>query len=119
MTSFATALADDIDEFNSTGLLAENLWNASSIPILATDLVALFVHMGNVASAIAVSSTTRIPDPWITVAHSGTTMNGQMRRQLLISDLGWSAEEAAEIRLRLLPFEDDWDAPEMDVYNAL
>lgn len=119
MTSFATALADDIDVFNPTGLLAENPWRASSIPVLPTDIVALFMHMGNGARAITVSSTTRIPDPWITVEHSGTTMNGQMRRQLLISDLGWSAEEAAEIRLRLLPFEDDWDAPEMDVYNTL
>jgi uncharacterized protein (DUF433 family) len=34
-----------------------------------------------------------------------------------IADLGWTPEYAAELRLRLRTFADDWDDPEMDVYD--
>ena len=38
---------------------------------------------------------------------------------LLVSDLGWSAEEAKETRARLAALEEDWDAPGMEAYDRL
>ncbi|MFZ5451673.1 MAG: hypothetical protein ACOZF2_07355 [Thermodesulfobacteriota bacterium] len=38
---------------------------------------------------------------------------------LLVSDLGWSSEEAKEMRDRLAAFEEDWDAQSMKVYDHL
>lgn len=38
---------------------------------------------------------------------------------LRIEQLGWSRTDAAEIRARLQSFADDWDDPEMDLYDAL
>lgn len=39
--------------------------------------------------------------------------------RLSIFKLGWSRREALETRLRLLTFEEDWDAPGMDGYDEL
>ena len=36
-----------------------------------------------------------------------------------VADLGWSREEAAEIRASLLAFEEDWSAPGMELYDTL
>jgi hypothetical protein len=36
-----------------------------------------------------------------------------------IEALGWSQEEAGIVRERLLSFEEDWNAPGMDVYDEL
>jgi hypothetical protein len=41
------------------------------------------------------------------------------RPRLLVADLGWSREEAAAVRGQLAAFEEDWDAPGMDAYDAL
>lgn len=38
---------------------------------------------------------------------------------LLISNLGWAQEEAADIYHRLQSFAEDWDAPGMELYDAL
>lgn len=38
---------------------------------------------------------------------------------LLVSDLGWSTEEAKETRARLAGLEEDWDAPGMEAYDQL
>ncbi len=38
---------------------------------------------------------------------------------LLVSDLGWSAEEAMETRARLAALEEDWEAPGMEEYDHL
>ena len=38
---------------------------------------------------------------------------------LLVSNLGWNAEEAKETRARLAAFEEDWDAPGMEAYDNL
>ncbi|MBM4288413.1 MAG: hypothetical protein FJ135_09760 [Deltaproteobacteria bacterium] len=38
---------------------------------------------------------------------------------LLVSDLGWSSEEAKETRARLAALEEDWDAPGMEDYDRL
>ena len=39
-------------------------------------------------------------------------------RPLYVADLGWSREEAWVTRARLSSFEEDWDAPGMDIYDA-
>jgi hypothetical protein len=41
------------------------------------------------------------------------------RGALLINDLGWTQEEAAEVRARLASFAVGWDAPGMDAYDDL
>ena len=38
---------------------------------------------------------------------------------LLVSNLGWSVEEAKETRARLAALEEDWDAPGMEAYDRL
>jgi hypothetical protein len=40
-------------------------------------------------------------------------------RQRTIHDLGWSTEQAARVRAQLSSFADDWDSPEMNIYNDL
>jgi hypothetical protein len=37
----------------------------------------------------------------------------------LVRDLGWSEEQATDTHYRLRPFAEEWDAPEMDAYDAL
>ena len=41
------------------------------------------------------------------------------RPVLLISDLGWTDEQAATTFYKLASFAEDWDAPGMDAYDAL
>ncbi len=36
-----------------------------------------------------------------------------------IHDLGWTREQAEHMRTRLASFAEDWDSPEMDVYDTL
>jgi hypothetical protein len=120
MTSVATTSVNGVSVFPPPARIGEESCGASREPIEPTDVVALFVHMAKGVGALAVSSVTRIRDPWITFEHTRTTTNGQtVHHHLLISSLGWSDQEAAEIRLRLLPFEDDWNAPGMELYDAL
>lgn len=120
MTSVATTFADGVSVFTPLDRIGEMSWDASREAILPTDVVALFVQLAKGVGTLAVSSATRIRDPWITFEHTRTTTNGQtFHHHNLISSLGWSAQEAAEIRLRLLPFEDDWNAPGMEIYDAL
>jgi hypothetical protein len=38
---------------------------------------------------------------------------------LRIEQLGWSRADAADVRSRLHSFADDWDDPDMDVYDAV
>lgn len=38
---------------------------------------------------------------------------------LTIRDLGWTHEQAEHVRARLASFAEDWDAPEMDVYDTV
>lgn len=42
---------------------------------------------------------------------------GKPRRQLTIHDLGWTREQAREVRAKLSTFAVDWDDPGMDIYN--
>ncbi len=41
------------------------------------------------------------------------------RSPLLIKDLGWSSTQAIAARSRLQSFEDDWNAPGMELYDDL
>lgn len=66
-------------------------------------------------------STSFMPDPWLAgqrprdlVVTKKTT-----KGDLLISDLGWTLEEAIETRLRLRVFEEDWDALGMEIYDEM
>ena len=36
-----------------------------------------------------------------------------------VESLGWTKDEAAEVRARLGAFAEDWDRPDMDVYDDL
>ncbi len=38
---------------------------------------------------------------------------------LLVADLGWTPEQAADTRSRLASFAEDWDAPGMEGYDKL
>ncbi len=38
-------------------------------------------------------------------------------KRMLIQNLGWTHEQAIETRLRLRAFEEDWDAPGMELYD--
>ena len=37
--------------------------------------------------------------------------------KLTIRDLGWTREQAREVRAKLASFALDWDDPSMDIYN--
>ncbi len=41
-----------------------------------------------------------------------------LKTPLRIEQLGWSRSDAAEVRARLQSFANDWDDPDMDVYDA-
>lgn len=41
------------------------------------------------------------------------------RPRLLVSDLGWTREEALAVYAELAAFEEDWDIPSMSAYDAL
>lgn len=37
----------------------------------------------------------------------------------LVSELGWTPEQAAQIRASLQSFDEDWNAPGMEAYDRL
>jgi len=41
------------------------------------------------------------------------------KEHLTIEDLGWTKEFAAKIRSQLAGFEEEWDAPGMEIYDDL
>jgi hypothetical protein len=43
----------------------------------------------------------------------------KQRSPLLTKDLGWTPEQIIEARSRLLSFEEDWNAPGMEIYDDL
>ena len=66
------------------------------------------------------SSLSSIDDPWcLREARGVAGYSFESHRRLLISDLGWSPEKAAETYMRLRHFEEDWNAPGMDAYDDL
>ena len=60
------------------------------------------------------------------ISQEGASSKGKPNRNaqaaaglLLVSNLGWSAEEAKETRARLAALEEDWDAPGMEEYDHI
>lgn len=45
--------------------------------------------------------------------------NQKSRLPLMIEDLGWTPTQVIEARSRLLSFEEDWNAPGMELYDDL
>lgn len=43
--------------------------------------------------------------------------SAQTRLRLTIRDLGWTREQAMQVRAKLSSFAPDWDDPGMDIYN--
>jgi hypothetical protein len=41
----------------------------------------------------------------------------EIKKPLLIKDLGWTEEQASETYFRLSSFKEDWDAPGMEAYD--
>ncbi|HWQ69580.1 MAG TPA: hypothetical protein VN494_06470, partial [Patescibacteria group bacterium] len=101
---------------------ATGFWRGSSErpPEMGLDFLCMAKVAGFVVS-LAVSSVTVMTDPWLTeqmyrdavvTVHTAPT-------KMLIGDLGWTREQAYETRLRLRAFEEDWDAPGMEIYDEL
>lgn len=66
-------------------------------------------------------STTSISDPWSieqSIRDAVVTVSTAANK-ILVRDLGWTREQAIETRLRLRAFEEDWDAPGMEIYDEL
>ena len=64
---------------------------------------------------------TSIIDPWglEQLNRDAVVTTHTAANKLLISELGWSLEQAIETRMRLRTFEEDWDAPGMESYDEL
>lgn len=45
--------------------------------------------------------------------------SAKFKRPLLISDLGWTKEQASEARFRFRNFAPFWDVPGMEVYDEM
>lgn len=69
------------------------------------------------AAAIITSSCTFARDPWATDPRKNVRTVEETRKALSIDDLGWTREHAAQVRARLSAFAEDWDDPEMDIYD--
>ena len=86
-------------------------------------LLALHLDEPSYYTTLGKSSLSSIQDPWLSRDRYEITTRAIYSRtpndRLLISDLGWTTDKAAEIYLRLRHFEEDWDAPGMDAYDGL
>lgn len=67
------------------------------------------------------SVTTSISDPSLLeqLVHDNVVTFTTKTKKLFISDLGWTREQIIETRSRLKTFEEDWNMPEMDIYDEL
>ena len=64
---------------------------------------------------------TLISDPWSneqSIRDAAVTVPTTVKK-MLIQNLGWTREQAIETRLRLRVFEEDWNAPGMELYDEL
>lgn len=59
------------------------------------------------------------PDDDELASEDAKTHRIQVKTPLRIDQLGWSRADAADVRARLHSFAEDWDDPEMDVYDAV
>lgn len=63
------------------------------------------------------SSCTFVRDPWAIDPRQNVRTVEEARKPLSIDALGWTRERAAQVRARLSSFAEDWDDPEMDIYD--
>lgn len=70
-------------------------------------------HRINTLSAQIVDTETRVNEEILELVRH------EQSQKLLIADIGWTREEAQETRARLASFEEDWNAPGMELYDAL
>lgn len=95
---------------------AQNMWlKNGEVPLKY--LRAVLGDVSQTVSSTVPGAEEEEPEP------SGQTLKESVRqtsdRTLLISDLGWSREEALETYARLRSFEEDWNAPGMEAYDDL
>jgi uncharacterized membrane protein len=64
-----------------------------------------------------------LPDTALeTAARLLVSLQGQSsveEQPLLVADLGWTPQQAADTRARLASFAEDWDTPDMEGYDDL
>jgi len=84
-------------------------------PQAAASLLHLIQVMGT--AAVIISSCTLVSDPWAIDLRKNVRTIEEARKPLSIDDLGWTQERAAQVRARLSSFAEDWDDPEMDIYD--
>ena len=97
--------------------VASGRWvsDARQVPQPATSLLRVIQVMGT--AAVIISSCTLVSDPWVIDPRKNVRTVEEARKPLSIADLGWTQEHAAHVRARLSSFAEDWDDPEMDIYN--
>ncbi len=118
MTSARLSLAVGSE---SAGSALQWIHDQIATPPWRSNVIALLrQYPTNQATQIDKSTLSSIRDPWIQdYGYAVATFRPRIQGGLLVSDLGWSLEKAAETRLRLQHFEEDWDAPGMAAYDAL
>jgi len=100
-TTAQKELTQELEAYIQNSLNAKSAW------------LAVYGLLSDIVERKTMSSDLRIDEEILTIARlrQGTP--------LLIADLNWTAEEALEIRSRLATFEDDWNAPGMELYDEL
>ena len=100
-TTAQKELTQELEAYIQNSLKAKSAWPA------------VYGLLSDIVERKTMSSDLRIDEEILTIARlrQGTP--------LLIADLNWTAEEALEIRSRLATFEDDWNAPGMELYDEL
>jgi hypothetical protein len=82
------------------------------------NLIELLRHYGTKSVLWGDVSTTGIAPQWSEFPRIlRVTTSRVLQRQLLVSKIGWSKDEALETRMRLRSFEEDWNAPGMEGYD--
>ena len=72
------------------------------------------------AVGIVASPVTSLSDIWFEDIRKEVSTTSEPRKRLLvISDLGWTPEEALATYHRLQAFQDDWNVPGMELYDEL
>lgn len=55
----------------------------------------------------------------VALQHTAPPADQRQHTPLRVTDLGWTREQAADTRVRLASFAEDWDAPGMEGYDEL
>ena len=84
-----------------------------------TDIIALLGLYGLGPLMCGTASTTALREVWEPMVLFEVRTAPSTARSPAVATLGWSMEEVIETRMRLRVFEEDWDAPGMEAYDAL